>query len=184
MPGIIQESHLIVTPNPLTLCPRPNVRPKRVNPKTDVSSTWLQGCVIDAFSKLLSPKFYRWWYSLQFFEGTPSLLWDVYLPLLLFHWLYWHSSTLQWISAWDANLFVSKMVAAYKFATKDLPFDCKQDGDPFEKTPAYIRYSRNNQRSLLLVLRYCIRDQSLLGPSSAYITTWIGLPEWTAAIPK
>lgn len=35
----------------------------------------------------------------------------------------------------------SKMVAAYKFAVKDLPEDCLQDGDPFERTPAYIRYS-------------------------------------------
>ena len=122
--------------------PHPNVRPKVVNPKTDVfkhiAARMRDRCLFQIIiTQILSMMvfFYSFWRNSIFVMGC--ILATFTLPLALLAFLDHYSGYRHAMPICSC----SKMVAAYKFATKDLPFDCKQDGDPFEKTPAYIRYS-------------------------------------------
>ena len=122
--------------------PLPNVRPVVVNPKTNVfkhmAAKMRDRCLFQIIvTQVLSVLvfFYSSWSNATLLLGC--ILTAFTLPLVLL-------AMLNHYSGYQGEMPIcscAKIVAAYQFAIKDLPVDCKPDGNPFELTPAYIRYS-------------------------------------------
>ena len=122
--------------------PLPNVRPPVVNPITDVfthmAARMRDKCLLQILiSEVLSVLafLYCYWRNATIVMGC--ILACFTLPLVVL-------TLLNHYRGYKCAVPIcscSKIVAAYQFAIKDLPSDCRPDGDPFEKTPAFIRYS-------------------------------------------